>query len=128
MFMTANTPESPNQPGAAGGLSPKEARYMQVKRIVNGVWLLSGILEGLIAIRVLLKLIGANPNSPFASFVYTVTGPFLALFRNLVNNPSYQGGVFELTSLIAMIVYSLATWVVVRLIWLIAYRPESYPA
>lgn len=101
---------------------------MQVKRIVNVVWLLSGVLEGLIAIRVLLKLIAANPNSPFASFVYSVTGPFLALFRNLVTNPMYQGGVFELTSLIAMIVYSLATWVVVRLIWLIAYRPESYPA
>ncbi len=126
--MTANTPESTDQRQAAWGLSPKEARYIQVKRIVNLVWLLSGILEGLIAIRILLKLIGANPNSPFASFVYTVTGPFLALFRNLVMNPSYQGGVFELTSLIAMIVYSLATWVIVRLIWLIAYRPESYLA
>lgn len=106
-------------------IDPKEKQYLQVQRITRGIWLLNGILEGLIGIRVFLKLIAANPNNPFAAIIYSLTEPFLFLFQGLTNNPSYENVVFELNSLIAMLFYALVTWVIVKLIWLIFYRPED---
>jgi hypothetical protein len=106
-------------------LDPKEKQYLQVQRITRGVWLLTGILEGAIGMRIFLKLIAANPNNPFAALVYNPTDPFLFLFRGLTNNPSFENVVFELHSLIAMIFYALVPWVIVKLIWLVGYRPEN---
>jgi hypothetical protein len=93
-----------------------------VYKVVQFVWLLFGALEGLIAIRMLLKLIGANPNSWFAALVYQLSDLFLWPFQNLTLNPSFGNFVFELTSLIALLVYALIGWGIVRLIWVIFYR------
>src|ERR1051326_3488137 len=56
------------------------------------VWLLLGLVDGLIALRVLLKLIGANPANAFANFIYNLSGVFVAPFSNLVSNP-VSGGI-----------------------------------
>jgi uncharacterized protein YggT (Ycf19 family) len=79
-------------------------------------------LEGLIALRMLLKLIGANPTSWFAALVYQLSDLFLWPFQNLTINPSFGNFVFELTSLIALLVYALIGWGLVRLIWVLFYR------
>src|SRR5512140_2559245 len=39
-----------------------------------------GVLEGLIGIRILLKLMAANPANAFARFIYDITSIFLAPF------------------------------------------------
>ena len=44
-------------------------------RLTHWIWLILGILEGLIGLRVLLKLLGANPAAPFAQFIYSLTDP-----------------------------------------------------
>lgn len=106
-------------------LGPREIRYMHVRRVANLIWLLFGLLEGLIGIRILLKLIGANPASPFAAFVYGITEPFLVFFKGLTANPSFNNAVLELHSMFALAVYALISWAVVRLVWLIFYRPED---
>jgi uncharacterized protein YggT (Ycf19 family) len=93
-----------------------------VYKVVQFVWLLFGALEGLIAIRVVLKLIGANPNSWFAALVYQLSDLFLWPFQNLTLNPAFGNFVFELTSLIALLVYALIGWGLARLIWVIFYR------
>ena len=84
------------------------------------VWLIAIIVEVLIAFRVFLKMIAANPESGFASFVYSITTPILAPFAGLTTTPSANGAVFELSSLIAMIVYAiffgLASYVI-RVLW-----------
>jgi len=89
------------------------------------VWLFFGILEGLIALRILLKLIAANPNSPFASMLYGFTDLFLFPFAGLTATPSAGGMVLELSSFIALIVFALIAWAVERLIWVIFYRPRG---
>lgn len=94
-------------------------------RVSQFVWLLFGGLEALIGIRVLLLLIGANPANWFTAFVYQLSDVFLWPFRNIVANPTFQNHVFEVTSLIAMIVYPLIGWAMVRLIWVLFYRPPS---
>jgi hypothetical protein len=94
-------------------------------KVSQFVWLLFGGLEALIGIRVLLLLIGANPASWFTAFVYQLSEIFLWPFRNIVANPAFGNYVFEITSLIAMIVYALVGWAIVRLIWVLFYRTPT---
>src|SRR5512140_1911186 len=100
-------------------------RLLTVQRISAFVALLFSILEGLIGLRVLLKLMEANPRNAFATSIYNFTGLFLAPFSGLTINPSAGGMVLEITSLIAMIVYALLAWAIIRLIWLIFYQPSN---
>ncbi len=84
---------------------------------VNGViWLLAGILEALIGLRVILKVLAANPANSFASFIYNVSHLFLAPFFGLVGEPRSDGNVLEISSLIAMVVYFLIAVAIVRLV------------
>ena len=91
-------------------------------KVVQFVWLLFGGLEGLLAIRMALKLIGANPGSWFTAFVYQLSDLFLWPFQNITLNPGFEGFVLEITTIIAMLVYALIGWALVRLIWVLFYR------
>ena len=89
------------------------------------VWLLFGILESMIALRILFKLIAANPSSPIAALLYRITDLFLFPFAGLTVTPSAGGMVLELSSFLAMLVYALIAWAIDRLIWVIFYRPRG---
>jgi uncharacterized membrane protein len=94
----------------------------QVTRIV---WSLLGLLEILLGLRFMLKLIAANPNSGFAVFMYGITGPFMAPFKGLIGTPTSGGTILEVTTLIAMAIYALFFWGVVRVIQIVADRPSA---
>lgn len=89
------------------------------------VWLGLGILETLIALRILLKLIAANPASPIAVLIYGFTDLFLFPFFGLTATPAVGGMVLELSSFFAMVVYALIAWAIERTIWVIFYRPRG---
>jgi len=89
------------------------------------IWLLLGILEALIALRVIFKLIGVNPANAFATFLYNVTGFFVGPFASLTGAPSAGGMVLEISSIIAMIVYLLIGWALERIVYVIFYRPRG---
>jgi len=89
------------------------------------VWLLFGILETLIALRILLKLIAANPASPIAVLIYAFTDLFLFPFVGLTPTPAAGGMILEISSLFAMLIYALIAWAVERIIWVIFYRPRG---
>jgi hypothetical protein len=61
------------------------------------IWLVTAIIEVLIGIRVLLKLLAANPEAGFAQFIYGMTDVFLAAFNALLPTPSANGSVLELS-------------------------------
>jgi hypothetical protein len=89
------------------------------------VWLLLGILEGMIALRIMLKLIGANPESTIVALIYGFTALFLFPFTGLIGSPSAGNMVLELSSMFAMLIYGLLAWAVERIVWLIFYRPSG---
>jgi len=89
------------------------------------VWLFFGILETLIALRIMLKLIGANPASPIAALIYAFTDLFLFPFAGLTVTPAAGGMVLELSSFFAMVIYGLLAWAIERTIWVIFYRPRG---
>jgi|SRR5665647_755234 len=94
-----------------------DEKYLKQRRIV---YYILGILEALFAFRLVFKILGANPGSIFVSLIYTISGAFLApfngIFRTAVNKGMETQSVLEPTTIIAMIVYALIAYGVVRLI------------
>src|SRR5229473_3748856 len=77
------------------------------RRATEVIYLVFGIIDGLLLIRLVLKLLAANPLAGFSSFVYGLSDFFLAPFRNLL--PVVHGGsgsVLETSVIIAIIVYA----------------------
>jgi hypothetical protein len=89
------------------------------------IWLLLGILEAVIALRVVFKLIGVNAANAFATFLYSVSGLFVAPFASLTGAPAAGGMVLEISSVIAMIVYLLIGWALERIVYVVFYRPRG---
>lgn len=82
--------------------------YRQIiYKVTQLIWLFFGILEAMIGFRIFLRLIGANPANWFTAFVYQLTDIFLWPFQTIITNPSVQGFVLEISSLIGMLVYAL---------------------
>lgn len=104
---------------------PDRERRIFTFKATQLVWLLFGVLEALIALRIGLKLIGANPDNPVAALVYSFTSLFLAPFAGLTATPSAGGVVLEVSSVIAMLVYALIAWALERVIWVVFYRPRG---
>src|SRR5262245_55657393 len=104
---------------------PYAARRATTAKLVQLVWLVFGIVEALIAIRFLLKLLGANPTADFARFIDGVTAPLVAPFVGLFATPQLGGSVFEPHALVALVVYWLVAWALARLVWLLAGETRS---
>ena len=76
------------------------------------------LLVLLLIVRLVLALLGANPANAFANFIYTLSNPFVAPFRALLQVGTLKLGVarFDMETLVAIIVYTIVGWLVVRLI------------
>lgn len=94
----------------------------QINRIL---WSFLALLEILLALRFILRMIGANPESGFAVFMYGVTGLFAGPFNGLIGTPIFAGAPIEITTLIAMAVYVLLFIGIAYVIQLIADRPTA---
>jgi hypothetical protein len=104
---------------------PEHERRVLTFKATQLIWLLLGILEALIALRIGLKLIGANPDSPIVALIYGFTSLFLFPFTGLIQSPTTGGLVLELSSMFAMLIYGLIAWAVERTVWLVFYRPQG---
>ena len=106
--------------------SEREEERIFAFQVTQLIWLFLCILEALIALRIGLKLIGANPESPIVGLIYGFTYLFLFPFEGMFATPSAVGGmVLELPSLFAMLIYALIAWAVERTIWVLFYRPRG---
>ena len=98
-------------------------RSFTAKRII---YYIMGVLEVLLAARLVLKLLGANPSSGFVSFVYTISEglliPFNAVFRSAGTQGIETRAVLEPSTIIAMAVYALIAWGLVKLIIIMRER------
>src|SRR5664280_1107750 len=79
------------------------------------VWYILGLIEVLLVFRFFLKLLAANPSAGFSSFIYNVSYPFTAPFLTVFHITQVEGSIFEWTTLLAMFVYWLIAWGIVKL-------------
>jgi hypothetical protein len=86
----------------------------------NAVYYILGVLETLLAFRLVLKLLGANPASGFVSMVYGITDvlllPFTGIFRSASTEGIETASVLEPATIIAMIVYAVIGWGIAKLV------------
>ena len=92
-------------------------------RAIQAVWWIVVFLDVLIAIRFVLKLLGANP-APFVRFMYDLTWPLVVWFHGIFNTAQEGRSILEPESLVAMAIYALIGWGIVSLIRLMS-RPRS---
>lgn len=82
------------------------------------VWYILGLLDILLAFRFILKFLGANSSAGFSNFIYTTSYPFAAPFLNVFRATTVQGSIFEWTTLLAMLVYALIAWGIVKIFFM----------
>jgi hypothetical protein len=104
---------------------PEREQRIFTFKMTQLIWLFLGVLEALIALRIGLKLIGANPESPIVALIYGLTYLFLFPFEGMVATPSTGSIVLELSSIFAMMIYALIAWAVERTVWVLFYRPRG---
>jgi hypothetical protein len=84
------------------------------------VYFFFGALEILLAFRLVLKLAGASVGNAFVGLVYGITGIFILPFQGIFHSGVTQGietsSVFEPSTMIAIIVYAVLAWGIVKLL------------
>lgn len=84
------------------------------------IYFFAGLLEILLAFRLVLKLMGASLASAFVGLIYGITGIFIAPFEGIFRRGFAQGvettSVLEPATLVAIIVYAVLAWGIVKLV------------
>jgi uncharacterized protein YggT (Ycf19 family) len=81
------------------------------------VWFITGVILVILAFRFAFVLLGANPANGFANFIYSVSHPFVAPFFGLFHySLKYGISRFEVSTLVAMVVYALIGYGIARLL------------
>lgn len=92
-----------------------EAR--DVNTAARVIYIVGAIIIGLLSIRFILSLLGANRANAFADFIYTLSYPFAVPFFGLFNYDTQYGvSRFEIETLVAIAFYAFLTWVIIHLV------------
>ena len=121
--VTVGTGADPVDPAApVADSSEVVSSFNPARRSVELTYLVFGVINGLLLIRMVLKLLGANPLAGFTSFVYGVTDVFLAPFHNLLPPVGNDQSQFEMSVVVAILVYMLIGWVIARVVTIMFSR------
>lgn len=93
-----------------------------VKKAMQVLYFILGLIEILLATRFFLLLLGANVYAGFAQFIQMLTDPLMVPFVGLF--PPVQGEVstFSMSTLVAMGVYALLFWGIGKLIKIVVVK------
>lgn len=90
------------------------------------VYYIAGIIVALLAFRIVLLLLAANQGSPFVDFVYGISGFFAWPFYGIFSyQPSYGQSTFEMSSIVAIIVYVLVAMALAKLLMLTSSHDDE---
>jgi hypothetical protein len=105
---------------------PYAARRANSARVAQTIYLIFGLIGGLLLLRFLLRALGANADAGFAQAVYATTGALVAPFSGLFGTPQIaSGAALEMSTLVALIVYAGLGWLLVKAAWLIFGESRS---
>lgn len=79
------------------------------------VWYILGFIEILLLFRFILKLLGANSGAGFTKLIYGITNVFAAPFISVFKVSYVEGSIFEWTTLLAMFVYFIIAWGIIKM-------------
>lgn len=80
------------------------------------IYFLLSVLEVILGLRFIFRLFGANESNDFILALYNFSHVFVGPFNNIFNDQSIGSrSVFELSTLVAMLIYALIAWGLVAL-------------
>lgn len=84
--------------------------------IATVTYFILGVLEIILALRLIFRLLGANMGNAFISVLYDLSHVFVGPFNGIFNDQAIgTRSVFELSTIIAMLIYALIAWGIVSL-------------
>lgn len=84
--------------------------------VVSIISFLLGVLEVLLALRFVFRLLGASQDNSFTQFLYNLSLVFVSPFNGIFHDQALgTHSVFELSTLLAMLVFALLAWGLVAL-------------
>jgi hypothetical protein len=97
------------------------------EKIRRVVILLFGILQGLIILRLILLLLGANLDNGIVNFIVGITNPFVEPFRSMFAFDAVQSGrqFLDVAAIVALIGWTLLELLIVAILSLGARRGED---
>lgn len=114
---------------AAPSEKAEKVEEEKVFKISYAVYYFLGFIEALLILRTIFKLLGANPDTGFVSFIYSLTGmliaPFEAIFSTATGTGDKTTAIFEPAAIIAMFVYALVAWGIASLINILVVKKEE---
>jgi hypothetical protein len=110
-------------------IAPDEREATSFQTLEYLIYFLFGVLEVLLTFRLVLKLTGASISSNFVSLIYSLTRIFIFPFEGIFRRGFAQGvetsSVFEPSTLVAIIVYAVLAWGIVKLIQIISGQRQA---
>jgi hypothetical protein len=89
------------------------------------IYYIAGFIIALLALRLVLLLLAANQGAPFVDFIYNLSGVFAWPFYGIFSyQPSYGQSVFEISTVVAIIVYALIAMGLAKLFTLTSNRTD----
>ncbi len=88
----------------------------KVAQITQIIWFAVGFLEVVLALRLVLKVLGAGQTADFTQMIMAATRPFVMPFLGIFPNAATDGFEFEPASVVAMVIYLLLGVGLVKLV------------
>ena len=116
---------APNQSGGGTAPSPAPSRSPRptavpvANRLAQLVYIVFGVIDALILLRMLLLGGGASGNW-FTNLIFNASAPFVAIFGNILPTYATNGHLIHTTDVLALIVYGLVGLIAGRLILAVA--------
>lgn len=92
------------------------------------VWLVFGVLQALIVLRIVLLLLGANEANDLVAFIVGVTNPFVEPFRGMFRLDEVtgaSGSILDVAAIVALIAWTLVEALVLGLVGLADRRATT---
>lgn len=83
-----------------------------VRTLVN---IVVGVIEFLLSLRFIFKFFVVNTGTPFVAWIYSVTSGLVSPFARIVPDLKLGGFVIDFTTLVALIVYVLIGYLILRI-------------
>ncbi|MDO9231455.1 MAG: YggT family protein [bacterium] len=114
---TTTAKEDGKTPVAVTSIESEATGFQTIEYLV---YFFAGLLEILLVFRLVLKLMGASLASSFVGLIYGITGIFITPFEGIFRRGFAQGvettSVLEPSTLVAIIVYAVLAWGIVKLV------------
>ena len=98
--------------------SPAETKSAKADKKNQVVWYVVGIINTLLLLRIVFYLFGAR-DVGFTNLLYSVTDPFVSLFKGIFSSATAGSSFFDTAALLALVVISLLGWGISEMINLV---------